>query len=52
MMNKHQGLWGGNSTNNANNNNNANQNSNNTVPSMVWTPIDPNNPSHQYFLNK
>jgi hypothetical protein len=27
----------------------ANQNSNSTVPSMVWTPVDPNNPSHQHF---
>jgi hypothetical protein len=38
-QNSNQGQWG-----------NTQQNTNNLIPSMVWTPVDKNNPSHQYFI--
>jgi hypothetical protein len=52
-QNNNQNSWGNNpQNNNTNSTNNNNNTSNSSFPSMVWTPIDPNNPSHQYFLNR
>lgn len=45
-----QNMYGTNPYPNLNINTNTNNASN--VPSMEWTPVNPNNPSHQYFINK